>query len=80
MKEERVLLLEAWRDAEAKAGASGKVDLVEAKLPRKVKMRRMAPAENENSEVVWEEYYDYSFPDDEKAIGTVCCCCMYYDI
>ena len=74
LKEERVLLLEAWRDtelalAEAAPDSGADPTAVELKLPRKVKMRRMATAED-GSELGWEEYYDYIFPDDEKKIGT----------
>lgn len=71
LKEERVLLLEAWRDAElslVENDAGGDPAAVELKLPRKVKMRRMATADD-GSELGWEEYYDYIFPDDEKKIG-----------
>lgn len=40
-KEERVMLLEAWRATEANAvGAGGDTSVVESKWPRKVKMRR----------------------------------------
>ncbi|CAM9627411.1 unnamed protein product [Chrysoparadoxa australica] len=65
-KEERVVLLEAWRDAEKEAGdAEGKA-AVEAKMPRKLKKRRMVSGEA-GEELGWEEYYDYRFPDDEQA-------------
>ena len=52
LKEERLMILEAWRDAEANASGNnvsdedketrgvGNVSLVEAKLPKKIKMRR----------------------------------------
>jgi crooked neck len=69
LKEERVLLLEAWREAESNFNHPwGDVSTVEAKLPRKIKMRRMATAED-GSDLGWEEYYDYTFPDDEKKIA-----------
>jgi hypothetical protein len=45
LKEERVMLLEAWRIAERSFGSFGEVAAVEAKLPRKIKMRKMATAE-----------------------------------
>jgi hypothetical protein len=39
------MLLEAWRIAERSFGSFGEVAAVEAKLPRKIKMRKMATAE-----------------------------------
>jgi crooked neck len=73
LKEERLMLLEAWRDAEALLGDHGlpaDTAAVEAKLPRKVKMRRMATAED-GSELGYEDYFDYIFPDDEKKSGSL---------
>jgi len=64
-KEERVLLLNAWRDAEMRV-PGGNVASVEAKLPRKIKMRRAATDEAGAATGGWEEYYDYLFPDDEQ--------------
>ena len=37
---------------------------VEAKMPRKIKMRR------EKEGGFMEEYFDYIFPDDEKKMGS----------
>jgi crooked neck len=45
LKEERVTLLEAWRLAESSFGSFGDTPAVESKMPRKIKMRRMATAE-----------------------------------
>ena len=59
LKEERVLLLDAWRVFEKSKGTSSSIAEVERKMPRRVKRKRMV-AENE-----WEEYFDYHFPDDE---------------
>ena len=39
------MLLEAWRNAERTFGPYGDISQVEVKLPRKIKMRRMATAE-----------------------------------
>ncbi len=97
LKEERVLLLEAWRDAEGRHvqlqqeeadAVSPENDerapvskeflrAVEAKFPRKIKMKRLVAsggsedplAETDGSSDVFEEYYDYIFPDDEKKIA-----------
>merc|ERR1711966_404066 len=41
LKEERVLLLDAWRVFEKAKGDSTSVSKVEAKLPRRVKRKRM---------------------------------------
>lgn len=68
LKEERLILLQAWRDAEAKAGSHGKPEDVDARMPRKIKMKRLITSEDGGDGNGWEEYYDYSFPDDEKAI------------
>jgi crooked neck len=72
LKEERVLLLQAWRDAESQISEKGLPDetaMVDSMMPKKVKMRRMAMSEDNVTELGWEEYYDYIFPDDEKKIG-----------
>ena len=45
------------------SGGVENVRAVEAKLPRKIKMRR------ETDTGFMEEYYDYVFPEDEKKIG-----------
>jgi crooked neck len=68
LKEERVLLLEAWRSMETSLPPAVR-DLAkpEAMMPRKIKARRMATDES-GQELGWEEYYDYVFPDDEKKV------------
>ena len=65
LKEERVMLLESWREAESEAEDGDKAS-VDAKFPRKLKMRRLVPAEDGENQ--WEDYYDYVFPDDAKPI------------
>ena len=68
-KEARVLLLHAWRDMEAEAGVNGQLSRVEALLPTKIKMRRAVSDEEGgggSGAGAWEEYFEYSFPDDEK--------------
>lgn len=76
LKEERVVLLEAWKSFEAQHGATpeelasgvqdknAKLKEVEAKMPRVVKKRRQVVPGDEGSGM--EEYYDMLFPDDEE--------------
>ena len=63
--QERVILLEAWRDFEVEKGNAEMVQAVSAKLPQKIKKRRMVHAED-GTELGWEEYYDYIFPDEDQ--------------
>ncbi len=44
-------------------GGQDMLQAVEAKMPRKIKMRR------EKEGGFMEDYYDYIFPDDEKKMG-----------
>jgi len=71
-KDDRVVLLEAWARAEADAvdargpddaEAAKRLDEVRAMMPRKIKKRRPRA----DDETAFEEYYDYVFPDDQKA-------------
>lgn len=62
VKEERVVLLEAWKAFEVEHGDSASVDSVQARMPRVIKRRRDVP----DGEGVMEEYYDLAFPDDEE--------------
>lgn len=64
LMEERVLLLDAWRVLEQEKGTPDDVAKVEAKMPRRVKRKRMQHDEQGN-DLGWEEYFDYQFPDDE---------------
>lgn len=64
LKEERVLLLDAWRVLEQRNGDADHVGKVEAKLPRRIKRKRMRK-DDEGNDLGWEEYFDYQFPDDE---------------
>lgn len=67
-KEQRLVLLEAWRDFEKKHGDEGTHDQVLARLPKKVKKRRrLQTADGE--EAGWEEYVDYLYPDEEVKTG-----------
>lgn len=67
LKEERVLLLDAWRVFEKSNGDSSSISEVEAKMPRRIKRKRMQVDEATGAELGWEEYFDYHFPDDQGA-------------
>ena len=69
LKEERVLLLDAWRVLEKARGNSKTISDVEAKMPRRVKRKRMRTDDN-GAELGWEEYFDYHFPDDQDAASS----------
>ncbi|KAG8011516.1 Crooked neck-like protein 1 [Nibea albiflora] len=62
-KEERLMLLESWRDFEKEFGSESTMERVRKLLPEKVKKRRKLTAED-GSDAGWEEYYDYIFPED----------------
>lgn len=62
-KEERLMLLESWRDFEEEFGTFANMERVRKLLPEKVKKRRKITAED-GSDAGWEEYYDYIFPED----------------
>lgn len=62
LKEERVVLLEAWKSFETEYGNDQSVDDVQARMPRVVKRRR----EIAGGDGAMEEYYDMVFPDDES--------------
>jgi len=70
LKEERVLLLDAWRDLEKEHGTPAKVGDVEAMMPRRIKKKRMKTDEN-GTELGWEEFYDYHFPDEKSAASNL---------
>jgi crooked neck len=65
LKEERVLLLDAWRALEQQKGDSESVGKVEARLPRRIKRKRMQK-DDQGNDLGWEEYFDYQFPDDDN--------------
>jgi crooked neck len=59
LKEERVMLLESWREFEREHGDVDGLALVKTKWPKRVRKRRKF----ENGQE--EEFYDYLFPDEE---------------
>ncbi|WFD25075.1 NineTeen Complex (NTC) component [Malassezia nana] len=62
LKEERVVLLEAWKAFEAEHGDEASVDRVQSKMPRVTKKRRQVPG----GDGAMEEYYDLVFPEEEE--------------
>lgn len=70
LKEERVLLLDAWRVFEKAKGDSPSVSAVEAKMPRRIKRKRMKMDEETGAELGWEEYFDYHFPDEQSGAAS----------
>merc|ERR1712072_949309 len=64
LKDERVVLLDSWRDIEA-VTEGGDVSLPDNMRPEKIKKRRMVTGED-GKEIGWEEYYDYVFPGEEE--------------
>ncbi|PKY42930.1 TPR-like protein [Rhizophagus irregularis] len=65
LKEERVLLLESWKEFETNHGNQETLSTVEAKMPKVVKKRRKLEETEGQTGVAWEEYFDYIFPDDQ---------------
>ncbi|KAJ1501806.1 Crooked neck-like protein 1 [Coelomomyces lativittatus] len=61
VNEERVLLLEAWRDFEQEMGTPEDALKVQNMFPKVVKKRRTIDSTTSSTT---EEYYDYIFPDD----------------
>ncbi|KAG0173658.1 NineTeen Complex (NTC) component [Apophysomyces sp. BC1015] len=70
LKEERVLLLEAWKDFEENYGAEETQDIVKKKMPKVVKKRKRAEDSTDDN-IIWEEYFDYIFPDDNVQTGSL---------
>ncbi|NXD81077.1 CRNL1 protein, partial [Halcyon senegalensis] len=62
-KEERVMLLESWRNFEEEFGTDATKERIDKLMPEKIKKRRKLQAED-GSDAGWEEYYDYIFPED----------------
>ena len=64
-KEERSMVLEAWLDACTVAGDDAREAEVQAKMPKRIKKRRLMQSDD-GEDAGWEEYFDYIFPDEEK--------------
>lgn len=65
LSEERVLLLDEWRTFEKESGDAASLAKVDAKMPRRIKRKRMREGESGQELGGWEEYFDYQFPDDD---------------
>ncbi|XP_065345584.1 crooked neck-like protein 1 [Cloeon dipterum] len=65
-KDERVLLLEAWKEFEAEQGDEESREKLKSKLPKRIKRRQRVQADD-GSDAGWEEFYDYLFPEDEAS-------------
>lgn len=67
-KEERLMLLEAWKQFEKEqymdTNDEQPLRTVEKLMPRRVKKRRKIQSED-GSDQGWEEYFEYIFPEDE---------------
>ncbi|KAF8938638.1 NineTeen Complex (NTC) component [Dissophora ornata] len=67
LKEERVILLEAWKEFEQAQGTAETLKTVQDLMPKMVKKRRQVESADGVAvgSAQWEEYYDYIFPDDQ---------------
>jgi crooked neck len=65
LKEERLMLLEGWRDFEKNFGSPALVKDVTVNFPKRIRKKRQVLADD-GSNAGWEEYYDYVFPDEEN--------------
>jgi crooked neck len=65
-KEERVALIESWKEFEESIGDKRYLDEVLKKMPKKVVKKRQLKTED-GTPAGWEEYHDYIFPGEESA-------------
>eukprot|EP01087_Luapelamoeba_hula_P016343 TRINITY_DN5020_c0_g1_i1.p1 TRINITY_DN5020_c0_g1~~TRINITY_DN5020_c0_g1_i1.p1 ORF type:complete len:672 (-),score=128.42 TRINITY_DN5020_c0_g1_i1:24-2039(-) len=65
--EERVLLLQSWKEWEDATGDPDAIQRVTRALPKRVKKKRLIRT-HDGASAGWEEYYDYIFPDDHAAL------------
>lgn len=64
--EERLLLLESWKQFEEKHGDPQSQAEVEKLMPKRIKKRRPIQSED-GTDAGWEEYYEYIFPADQAS-------------
>ncbi|XP_060939099.1 crooked neck-like protein 1 [Limanda limanda] len=62
-EEQRLKLLNSWKNYEKEFGSEDNMERVTKLLPEKVKRRRML-TDKGGPEEFWEEYYDYILPED----------------
>ncbi|ELR20088.1 cell cycle control protein [Acanthamoeba castellanii str. Neff] len=67
LKEERVLLVQSWKQFEEQAADEKGLARVNALLPKRIKKRRPIKTDD-GTAAGWEEYYDYIFPDEQAAL------------
>lgn len=65
LREERVLLVESFKEFEEEVGDAKYLEELKKYLPERVKKRRQLFTE-EGAAAGWEEYFDYIFPDEEE--------------
>lgn len=63
-KEERVMLIESWRDFEVEVGDENGLANVKKRMPKRIIRRRPIKAPD-GTDAGMEEYYDYIFPDEQ---------------
>lgn len=64
--EERLLLLEQWKQFEQLHGTEEEQKFVEKMIPKRVKKRRQIIAVD-GTDAGWEEYFDFIFPQDQAS-------------
>eukprot|EP01133_Synstelium_polycarpum_P015626 gene15626-18566_t len=65
-KEERLMLLEAWKHFESKFGTPEQVELVMKKVPKRIIRRKIIKAPD-GTDAGIEEYFEYIFPEEQSA-------------
>ncbi|XVF53031.1 hypothetical protein PTKIN_Ptkin05aG0066400 [Pterospermum kingtungense] len=63
LKEERAVLLEEWINMESSFGELGNINLVQSKLPKKLKKREQITSED-GGVAAYEDFIDYVFPEE----------------
>ncbi|KAK1402967.1 crooked neck-like protein 1 [Heracleum sosnowskyi] len=69
LKEERTMLLNEWLNLESSFGELGNKNLVLVKMPKRLKKRRLIHTDD-GCPSGYEEYIDYSFPEETQAPNT----------
>eukprot|EP00026_Physarum_polycephalum_P003608 Phypoly_transcript_03621.p1 GENE.Phypoly_transcript_03621~~Phypoly_transcript_03621.p1 ORF type:complete len:661 (+),score=148.16 Phypoly_transcript_03621:136-2118(+) len=65
-KQERVMMIESWREFETGYGDEETVANVRQKMPKRI-IRRRPMKGSDGSDAGMEEYYDFIFPDEQSA-------------